>query len=81
MSNVVIRDAFGNDISEGDIVVFYIGSKHQKYQIYEGEVIEIRKMIKVKVTQLPVNQFQRNAHIAHNLNDEVWVQYYRTVVI
>ena len=77
----MIRDAFGVDILVGDDVIFYIGSKHQKYQIYQGKVLEVRKMIKVKVTKLPVNQFQRNAHIAHNYNDEVWCQYYRTVVL
>ena len=81
MSNAVVRDAFGVEFEVGDEVIFYIGSKHQKYQIYQGEVLEVRKMVKVKIKKLPLNQFQRNAHIAHNLNDEVWCQYYRTVVL
>lgn len=80
MSNVIVQDAFGTAIYEGDEVVFFIGTQRPK-EIYQGVVVKVQKMVKVKVTKLPVNQQRKNAHITHNLGDEVWAQYYRTVVI
>lgn len=70
-----IFDVFGQVIYEGDEVVFSMSVFNKKKSIfYRGVVVEVRKKIKVRITDSQPGSEYSNGQ-------EVWAYNYRLVVV